>query len=331
MPAPCCTGDSWVCCGCNWKSKITDAKCQQCVDYWRCSCGCVTNRILREKCEECQGPRPFSIPSSSPRGQASGSRPMDPSPVKLVRPPMSGNAPPAPLLGDCEAATEIASQLGALFTGQQKPPESALNDWISIPSPRGPVKSSEIRLVRVGHGQGLAFFPWGNHRQIRHPEWGEECSSMFRHRGSAGDHSFTLEPGDIFIMCPRKCPWPVCVWCCKFLFPCDAHRRSNRHGPNAQQQLERLRNRDNIDCLRKAMSSDIIAKHMRVSNLASVRYVVQPQRYAEVHPWLFTYVSVVVLSCFLVIWFSEFRHVFIILSFHVAPMCPGASVVSELH
>ena len=226
MPAPCCTGDSWVCCGCNWKSKITDAKCQQCVDYWRCSCGCVTNRILREKCEECQGPRPFSIPSSSPRGQASGSRPMDPSPVKLVRPPMSGNAPPAPLLGDCEAATEIASQLGALFTGQQKPPESALHAWISIPSPRGPVKSSEIRLVRVGHGQGLAFFPWGNHRQIRHPEWGEECSSMFRHRGSAGDHSFSLEPGGIFIMCPMKYPWPVCVWCGKFLFPCDAHRGS---------------------------------------------------------------------------------------------------------
>ena len=325
-----------MCCGCSLKSQHhnTSAKCQQCTDYWRCSCGCWTNKASRAKCEECQVVNPFtSAPSSSMRGapahtwsccgtsnkidvevcssckellplsrntwasrkcmwhcecgtenntfrdtcqncmcdspffqthtprQASGSRPTDTSPVKLVQPPVFEKAPHAPRPGDSEAAIELASRLGALYTGQQKPPESAFQKWITLPSPWGLNKSSEIQLVRVGPGQGLVFFPWGNHRNLTHPDWGEEYSIRFRHHGSAGQHDFILQPGDMFIMCPMKYPWPVCVWCCKFLFPVESHRSSTDHGPKTEKGLRECNSQAALEAKRKFYSPWVIAKH----------------------------------------------------------------------
>ena len=174
---------------------------------------------------------------------------------------MFEKAPHAPRPGDSEAAIELASRLGALYTGQQKPPESAFQKWITLPSPWGLNKSSEIQLVRVGPGQGLVFFPWGNHRNLTHPVWGEEYSIRFRHHGSAGQHDFILQPGDMFITCPRKYPWPVCVWCCKFLFPVESHRSSTDHGPKTEKGLRECNSQAALEAKRKFYSPWVIAKH----------------------------------------------------------------------
>ena len=99
--------------------------------------------------------------------------------------------------------------------------------WILLPG-ADESKSSEIRLRAAEPGKGLMFFPWGNFRQLQRSDR-PELTLEFRHDRRAGFHAFILEPGDIFIRCPQKYPWPFCFVCRKFLFPHKDHRCSWQH------------------------------------------------------------------------------------------------------
>ena len=141
---------------------------------------------------------------------------------------------------------------------------TTVDRWVEIGG-ADPAKRSQVRLVMQsgaeGWGRGLAFFPWGNFKQLRRPGQ-PEVTMEFWHNQLREVDQFVLEPGDVIITTGDGYVWPFCIGCNKLLYPVRDHRNSASHR-RWTARLQSAANQSDIDRLARDYLPRAAGRHHR--------------------------------------------------------------------